>query len=76
MLYAMLCGNPPFETDVRFVNKETFLQLIEMWDGFPERPLPFVLFLFIHSPCRHTWNKLGHLAINGQSHDSANGPLF
>ena len=24
----------------------------------------------------HTWNKLGHLAINGQSHDSANGPFF
>ena len=24
----------------------------------------------------NTWNKLGHLAINGQSHDSANGPFF
>ncbi len=24
----------------------------------------------------HTWNKLGHLAINGLSHDSANGPFF
>ena len=24
----------------------------------------------------HTWNKLGHLAINSQSHDSANGPFL